>query len=140
MIHAMPGILLRHPPAAPPLPLVFDVSRSGREYPPDFRSPAPFTEVHDNVSMYLDELYSGAPPAGATLLYACFPNMYIDVNRGPLDIDAELIHGKWPVPLQPTRKSEIGLGLLTRSTRNGIPMHEANLPVAEVQQRLPRYY
>ena len=61
LIHAQPGLYLRHEPDGSPAPLLVDVSRSGREYPAEYRSPLPFTTVHDNVSMYVDELWAGAP-------------------------------------------------------------------------------
>src|SRR3712207_8298876 len=61
-------------------PLLVDVSRSGREYPKEYRSPLPFTTVHDNVSMYVEDLWAGAPYVGATMLYCQFPNTWIDVR------------------------------------------------------------
>ena len=61
MIHAAPGLFLRYEPLATAVPLLVDVSRSGREYPKEYRSPLPFTTVHDNVSMYVEDLWAGAP-------------------------------------------------------------------------------
>ncbi len=81
------GVFYRDDPRAASVPIVVDVSRSGREYPTDFRSPVPLTAVHDNISMFVDELFSATPDIGGTLLYACFPNMYIDTNRSARDID-----------------------------------------------------
>jgi len=140
MIDVMPGVFLRYNPLVTEIPLVVDVSRSGREYPYEFRSNASFTDVHDNVSMYVEELWRAAPGLGGTLLYAMFPNTFIDVNRGKLDIDASLIEGEWPVPLKATPFTERGLGLLKKVTRYGEPMHERKLTVAEVQERLQRFY
>ena len=135
-----PGLFHRFGPTVPAIPLVVDVSRSGREYPVTFRSPASFIDVHDNVSMYVDELWADAPKVGASLLYACFPNTYIDVNRAETDIDPALLAGPWPTALQPTHYSERGLGLLKKNTRYGKPMHEGPLAVDDVRDRLERYY
>jgi N-formylglutamate deformylase len=135
-----PGVFLRYDPSGRPAPVLVDVSRSGREYPPDFRSPIPFTTLHDNVSMYVEELYGSAPALGATLLYACFPNTYIDTNRSAADIDETLIDGKWPGPIQKSDFTERGLGLLKRLSRYGEPMQERRLTVDEVQVRLDRYH
>ncbi len=140
MIDVVPGVLLRYNPTAAPVPLVVDVSRSGREYPCEFRSRAPFNDVHGGVSMYVEELWSGAPAAGATLLYAPFVNTFIDVNRRRDDIDASLLEGEWPVPLEPSSFSERGLGLLKKFTSRGELLHEHKLGVAEVEARLRRYY
>src|ERR1700693_176725 len=104
MPFVQPGLFLRYDPATPggEGPLVVDVSRSGREYPREFRSPIPFTVLHDNVSMYVEDLWAAAPSVGATLLYCCFPNTFMDVNRNELDLDPAVIDGEWPVPLKPS--------------------------------------
>ncbi|WP_372069639.1 N-formylglutamate amidohydrolase (plasmid) [Tistrella mobilis] len=133
------GVFLRFDPTVPPVPLMVDVSRSGREYPAEFRSMVPFTVLHDNVSMYVDELWGDAPELGATMLYAMFPSFWIDANRNELDIDADLIDGEWPVPLNPT-VSKRGLGLLKSKSRYGEPVHERKLTVAEIMERLDKYH
>jgi N-formylglutamate deformylase len=140
MISIEPGVFLRFDPATGEIPLLVDVSRSGREYPKEFRSPLPFTVLHDNVSMYVEDLYAAAPSLGATLLSCCFPNTFIDVNRSELDIDPDLIDGQWPVPLKPTAIGKRGLGLLKTKSRYGEPLQEKKLTVAEVEERLKNYY
>jgi N-formylglutamate deformylase len=140
MIHAQPGLFLRYEPAAAPVPLLVDVSRSGREYPPQYRTPLPFTTVHDNVSMYLEDLYAATPTLGGTLLYCCFPNTWIDVNRNELDMDPAVVDGQWPVPLKPTARTLEGLGLIKTRSRYGEPFQERKLTVAEIEERLDLYY
>jgi N-formylglutamate amidohydrolase len=138
-MHVVRGVFQRFDPVVRPVPVIVDVSRSGREYPEEFRSNVPFTALHDNVSMYVDQIWGEAPNLGATLLYASFPSFWIDANRNELDIDAELIEGEWPVPLQPT-VSKRGLGLLKSKSRYGEPVHERKLTVAEVMERLEKYH
>jgi N-formylglutamate deformylase len=140
MIHAQPGLFLRYAPAAAPVPLLVDVSRSGREYPPQYRTPLPFTTVHDNVSMYLEDLYAATPSLGGTLLYCCFPNTWIDVNRSELDMDPAVVDGQWPVPLKPTARTLEGLGLIKTRSRYGEPFQERKLTVPEIEERLDLYY
>lgn len=136
-----PGVFLRYEAdSTAAVPVLVDVSRSGREYPPDFRSPLPFTEVHDNASMYVEDLCSSAPGLGATLLFACFPNTYIDTNRSAMDIDESLIEGKWPGPIVQSDFTQRGLGLLKRLSRYGTLMQERKLTIAEVQHRLDSYH
>jgi N-formylglutamate amidohydrolase len=139
-IAVQPGVFLRYDPTGPAAPVLVDVSRSGREYPPEFRSPLPFSEVHDNVSMYVEELCGAAPAAGATLLYACFPNTYIDTNRNASDIDESLIEGSWPGPITQSDFTQRGLGLLKRLSRYGTQMQERKFTVEEVQHRLRSYH
>ena len=140
MIHAEPGLFLRYEPVIAPVPLIVDVSRSGREYPREYRSPLPFTTVHDNVSMYVEELYAGAPLVGAILLYCAFPNTWIDVNRDELDMDPAVVDGDWPVKLKPTPRTLEGLGLIKSKSRYGEPFQERKLTVAEIEERLEKYY
>ena len=135
-----PGVFYRRDPLAEPVPVVVDVSRSGREYPPEFRSQLPFSEVHDNVSMYVEELCAAAPVYGATLLYACFPNTFIDTNRSAADVDEGLIEGKWPGPITLSDFTQRGLGLIKRYSRYGTEMQERKLTVAELQERLAKYH
>jgi N-formylglutamate deformylase len=138
-MHLEPEVFLRSDPAAAAVPVIVDVSRSGRLYPIDFRSPLPFSALHDNVSMYVDEIWRDAPSHGATMLQALFPNTYIDANRHELDITPDMIEGEWPVPLEPT-VAKSGLGLLKSKSRYGEPLQEGKLTVAQVQHRLDRYW
>jgi len=139
-IDVQPGLYLRYAPAAAEVPLLVDVSRSGREYPATYRSPLPFTVVHDNVSMYVDDLWAGASAAGATLLYCSFPNTWIDVNRNELDMDPAVVDAEWPATLQPTARTLEGLGLIKTKARYGEPFQERKLTIREIEERLDRYY
>lgn len=135
-----PGVYQRYDPRGSEAPVVFDVSRSGREYPANFRSPMAFSELHDNVSMYMDEYYFPAPDYGATLLYASFPHMYIDANRAPDDIDPTVIDGEWPLALHQSGAGKRGLGLIKTTSRYGNPVQERPLPVAEIEGRITDYW
>jgi N-formylglutamate deformylase len=138
-MYIQPEVFYRFDPEVAPVPVVVDVSRSGRLYPIDFRSPVPFSALHDNVSMYVEEIWQEAPHYGATMLQALFPNTYIDANRHELDLTPDMIEGEWPVPLEPT-SAKTGLGLLKSKSRYGEPLQERKLTVAEVQARLDRYH
>ena len=139
-IQVVPGLFLRYAPGAEPVPLIVDVSRSGREYPAEYRSPLPFTTVHDNVSMYVEELFERTPDVGGTLLYCSFPNTFVDVNRSESDMDPAVVDGPWPYPLQPTARTLEGLGLIKTRSRYGEAFQERRLTVAEIEERLARYY
>lgn len=90
--------------------------------------------------MYVEELCGAAPRMGATLLYACFPNTFVDTNRSAQDIDESLIEGKWPGPITKSDFTERGLGLLKRLSRYGTKMQERKFTVAEVQARLADFH
>lgn len=134
-----PGVLLRREPAAEGAPLVFDIPRSGRDFPNDFRSPAGYDAVKSSISMYLDELFEAAPRNGAGWLYACFPNAYIDANRDEDDIDPNLIAGGGD--FRPTRRSEFGVGLIhAKCDVDGAPLQRTPLDRDDLERRLDGYY
>jgi N-formylglutamate amidohydrolase len=135
------GVLLQHTPTTDAAPLVFDIPRSGNDYPREFHSPATFDAVRRTVSMYVDELYSGTPNHGATWLYALFPNAYIDANRHELDVDPAWLEGEWPVALEPSDKSLRGMGLIPRVCGIGdVAMQNTPIIADDLRHRLDNYY
>lgn len=135
-----PGVYLYTPPQGPAAPSVFDVPRSGREYPPGFHSTAPFNDVHFLVSHYVEEIWGLAPESGSGLLYASFVNNWIDANRGETDIDPDLLREPWPGPLAPTEKSSRNAMGLIHSKARGHRLYPEGLTVAEVQHRIEHYW
>jgi len=139
--HYQPGVFHRMSPLRNRAPLVFDIPRSGRDYPNDFRSPASFNEVKSSISMYVEELYNQAPEHGAYWLFACFPNAYIDANRHERDIDPELIDGELEDAFEPTEKSKLGVGLIHRlCDLTGAPLQQEPLSVPDLRRRLDQFY
>lgn len=136
----LPGVFSRRDPAGAPAPVLFEIPRSGAEYPRDFRSIAALTDLQRSISMYVEECYAGVTEPGATWLYAHFPNAYIDLNRHELDIDPDQLDGTWPEALQPSPKTRNGIGLIPTICAGTKPLYDARLPVAEVQKRLKDYY
>ena len=130
----------RDPQAGQRAPVVFDIPRSGREYPSDFRTSVSFDDLHSSVSKHLETLYGDVVEHGATWLYARFPNAYIDANRNELDIDPDTLDGAWPGELAPTDKSRAGIGLIPQVVRGKLPLYAGKLSVADVQARLQHYY
>lgn len=133
------GVYLYTPPAEPRAPVVFEVPRSGREYPPGFHSSAPFAAVHALTSMYVEEMWGLAPNAGCGLLFATFSNNWIDANRALDDIDPALVDG-WPEPVAPSAKSGRGMGLFHATVKGGFRLHDRKLTVAEARDRIDNYW
>jgi N-formylglutamate deformylase len=140
MPYCEPGLFVRHDPLGEPVPVLVEVSRSGREYPVDYRCALPFNTVHDNVSGYVEELWQSSPRYGASLLVASFPNTYIDANRAEDDLDPALLAEPWPTPLTPSPTSLRGLGLIKSLSRWGEPFQDHLLTVEEVEHRLATYH
>ena len=136
-----PGVLLRRTPGKNAAPLVFDIPRSGSDYPREFQSPAPFDAVRRSVSMYVEELYRHVPEHGATWLFALFPNVYIDANRHELDVDPAWLEGDWEVPPEPSDKALRGMGLIPRVCGKGdVVLQDLPITAADLQHRLDNYY
>jgi N-formylglutamate deformylase len=127
-------------PSGHPVPLVLDSPHSGTEYPDDFRPCVPQAALREAEDTLVDELFAGGPGLGATLIAARFPRSYIDPNRSLLDIDAALMDAPWPGPAVPSRKTELGIGLIWRKLDSGAPIYDRKLSVDEVKQRIVRYH
>jgi len=129
-----------HRPRRAAIPLVLDSPHSGTEYPRDFEFAAPLAVVRQAEDTYVAELYAAAPDVGATLIEALFPRAYIDPNRHVLDMDPQLLADAWPDPIKPSRKSELGIGLIWRLAHGGVPMYSRKLSVTEVRRRIVECY
>lgn len=127
-------------PAAARVPLVLDSPHSGTVYPEDFRAAVSHDLLRQAEDTFVEELYGSGPGAGATLIAANFPRSYIDPNRSLLDIDASLMDAPWPGPSLPSRKTELGCGLIWRLLDSGDPIYSRRLSVEEVKNRIVRYH
>src|SRR5687768_15302271 len=126
----------RHEPEGDPLPLVLDSPHSGEHYPDDFDHAPPRSHVRRAEDTHVARLYRRSTELGATLIEANFPRTYIDANRSLADIDLALLVDEWKEPISPSRKTELGTGLVWRLARGGVPMYDRKLSVAEVRQRI----
>ena len=122
------------------VPVVFDSPHSGTVYPADFRTIVPHLTLRRAEDTHVEALYAAAPDHGAVLIAADFPRSYIDANRSLLDIDAALLDGTWPGPINVSKKTEKGIGLVWRLLDTGEPIYTRKLTVAEVQRRIATCY
>ena len=119
-------------------PVVFDSPHSGTAYPEDFGTVAPLAVLRRSEDAFVDELFGAAPDHGAPLIAAEFPRIYIDPNRDLIDLDPAMLDGSWPDPLVPSRKTELGVGLVWRIMPPDTPLYDRLLSVAEVRARIER--
>jgi N-formylglutamate deformylase len=139
-IEVVRGVYNYTQPIGAPAPSIFDIPRSGREYPPGFYSTAPFNDVHFLVSHYVEEIWGLAPRSGSGLLYALFVNNYIDANRSEHDIDPDVVNERWPDFIEPTEKSsKLGMGLIHTKVRGHV-LHLKKLSVEEIRHRIEGYW
>ena len=122
------------------VPLVLDSPHSGTQYPGDFRTVVPMAALRMAEDTHIEKLYAAAPDLGATLIAAEFPRSYVDPNRSMLDIDQALLAAPWPGPVNASRKTEKGVGLIWRKLDSGEDLYDRKLSVAEVQARIVECY
>ncbi len=122
------------------VPVIFDSPHSGTTYPADFDTVVPRLVLRRAEDTHVEALYAAAPDAGSTLIAANFPRSYIDANRSLLDIDAALLDSAWPGPINTSRKTERGIGLVWRLLDTGEAIYTRKLTVAEVQARISTCY
>jgi N-formylglutamate deformylase len=135
--------VLVHPPQGGVLPLVCDSPHSGTAYPADFGVVVPMALLRRGEDTLVHTLWEQWPQHGATLIEATFPRTYIDPNREEEDINPAMLDGAWPQPLAPSVKTQQGLGLIWEKINQAgqsTPMYDRKLSVAEVQQRIARYW
>lgn len=135
--------VLVHPPQGEVLPLVCDSPHSGTAYPADFGVAVPMALLRRGEDSLVDTLWEQLPRHGATLIAATFPRTYIDPNREEQDLNPAMLDGVWPEPLMPSVKTQQGLGLIWEKINQAgqsTPMYARQLSVAEVQQRIERYW
>ncbi len=118
--------------------LLLDSPHSGVDYPADYDHSVARDRLRDAEDTHVDALFMPWVSQGATLLAAQFPRSYVDVNRAVTDIDEALIDEPWPAPIAPTRKSEMGKGLVWRCLDDGTPIYGRKLRIEEVQSRIAR--
>lgn len=124
-------------------PVIFDSPHSGSIYPADFDYHCAPTDLEKLEDSYVEELFSDAPSYGSPLLQALFPRSYIDVNRAACDIDQTLMDTEWPEEhgkINPTSRSDSGMGLITRLIKPGLPIYDRSLTPEEIKSRIQNYY
>ncbi|MDF1485897.1 N-formylglutamate amidohydrolase [Ramlibacter sp. H39-3-26] len=129
-------------PEGAAIPLVCDSPHSGTRYPADFRYALPFSELRAGEDTDVHVLWQALPTVGATLLAAQFPRSYIDPNRDLDDIDPAMLSAPWPGPVAPSRKTELGIGLIWRDAGHDghTPIYDRLLSPAEVQARIDTWH
>ncbi len=123
-------------PKARTTSVVFASPHSGRNYPEAFlrRAVLDAREIRSSEDAFVDLLYADAPDHGAPLLTACAPRAYLDLNRGPDELDSALIEGVRRNAHNPRIAS--GLGVIPRVVANGRYIYKGKISLAEAHTRI----
>lgn len=120
--------------------VVFASPHSGRNYPESFlrRAVLNTSEIRSSEDAFVDLLFDSAPDHGAPFLTACAPRAYLDLNRGPDELDSALIEGVRRTAHNPRIAS--GLGVIPRVVANGRQIYQGKLTLIEAHQRIAQYW
>jgi N-formylglutamate amidohydrolase len=120
--------------------VVFASPHSGRDYPASFlrRAVLNASEIRSSEDAFVDRLFETVPDYGAPLLTANAPRAYLDLNRGPDELDSALIEGVRRNAHNPRIAS--GLGVIPRVVANGRHIYRGKLTLVEAHQRIARYW
>ena len=120
--------------------VVFASPHSGRDYPASFlrRSVLDAREIRSSEDAFVDQLFASVPSQGAPLLTATAPRAFLDLNRGPDELDPALVEGARRNAHNPRIAS--GLGVIPRVVANGRQIYRGKLTLVEAHQRVTQYW
>ena len=130
-------------PARLDVPLVVSSPHSGRDYPAAFlaASKLDLRELRRSEDSFIDMLFANAPETGAHLLSARFPRAYVDVNRGPFELDPDMFDAPLPGYVDSnSRRAVAGLGTIARIVTADMEIYRDRLSFAEVKHRIETLY
>lgn len=120
--------------------VVFASPHSGRDYPDAFlkRALLDEREVRSSEDAYVDQLFSAAPSQGAPFLQASAPRAFLDLNRGPDELDPALVEGVRRMSHNPRVAS--GLGVIPRVVANGRQIYRGKMTLTEAHRRITDHW
>ena len=124
-------------------PVVFNSPHSGSHYRKDFIAASRLTPqtLRHSEDCFVDDLFATMPRLGALLLKANFPRAFLDVNRGPWELDPKMFSDKLPSYAE-TRTLRVlgGLGTIARNVSETEKIYRSKLDFTEAKARIERYY
>jgi N-formylglutamate amidohydrolase len=124
-------------------PVIFASPHSGRHYSEDLRADVvlPLELLRRSEDAYVDQLIDCAPGFGAGTVCAEFPRVFVDVNRGPWDLDPRMFADRLPDYVnRRSKRAASGLGVVPRIGANGHALYRRQMRFADARDRLTRYY
>lgn len=119
---------------------IFASPHSGRAYSWDFLRASVLDRqtIRSSEDAFVDDLISCAPKHGAQSIAATVPRAYVDLNRGPDELDPAVVSGLRRVTHNPRISS--GLGVVPRVVANGRAIYRGKLSLAEARARLDTFW
>ncbi len=86
----------------------------------------------------VDRLIAGGPARGVPIIAGRISRAYVDLNRAPSEMDADLIDGE--IVGAPTAKVAAGFGVIPRRAGDGTPLYDRRLSQDEATRRLDQVH
>src|SRR5271165_2653242 len=131
--------IARPPPDTPATALVFASPHSGRIYPPGLMAASCLDAeaIRQSEDAHVDDLISGAPAHGVTVIAARLARAWIDVNREPWELDPGMFEDELPsYAMGRTARVAAGLGSIARIVSDGQEIYHRKLTFAEALARV----
>lgn len=118
------------------------VPHAGRDYPAALLNDArvPQSVLSQLEDRFADRLVEPLADKGAVVFIAERARAWLDLNRGPREIDPAMIAGPPPRDLQPSPRVRGGLGLIPRRAGSGPLLWRRPLPMADIEARIADYH
>ncbi|MEM7499864.1 MAG: N-formylglutamate amidohydrolase [Pseudomonadota bacterium] len=120
--------------------VVFSSPHSGRHYPEEFVQASRLDRqaLRASEDVLVDELFAGAPAAGAPLIAARLPRAWLDLNRSPRELDPALVDGISAHGLN--QRVAAGLGVVPRVVAEGAAIYDGKISLAEAEARIAGFH
>lgn len=120
-------------------PLVFASPHSGRIYPADMMAASKLNarDIRRSEDAHVDRLIEGGVAAGAALVLCRVGRAYVDVNRDPWELDADMFADAVPAHARAvSARVAAGLGSVPRVVGDGRAIYSRKLRFAEAEARI----
>lgn len=119
---------------------VFSSPHSGSEYPEDLlmRSRLGSHALRASEDAFVDDLFALAPHWGGALIAARMPRAYVDLNRGPEELDPAVVRDVRATGLNP--RIAAGLGVVPRIVAEGQPIYHGKISLEEARTRIATWH
>ena len=120
--------------------VVFASPHSGAAYPAAFLRASVLDRhsIRSSEDAFVDRLFDMVPSCGSPLLSANVPRAFVDLNRGPDELDSALIEGVRRRGHNPRVAS--GLGVIPRVVANGKAIYRGKMARSLAEQRIAQYW
>ncbi len=121
------------------MPFVFSSPHSGRHYPERLLrlSRLDYDDLRRSEDFFVDLLFDHAADAGAPLLKATYPRVYVDLNREPYELDPHMFEDRLPpYAVKDSERVYAGFGVIPRVVAVDLDIYKTRLLFSREQNRI----